>query len=127
VVAALQRYGELVGIAFQMVDDLLDYSGSSGKPAGQDIRERVVSLPLIYASEDRAVGPELRRLLAGELSEDDVRRVQALVAESGALERVGAEARSLVRDAVGELDAVDLDGVRSNLVDLARGAVDRVS
>ena len=127
VVAALRRYGELVGIAFQMVDDLLDYSGSSGKPAGQDIRERVVSLPLIYASEDRAVGPELRRLLAGELSEDDVRRVQALVAESGALERVGAEARSLVRDAVGELDAVELDGVRSNLVDLARRAVDRVS
>jgi geranylgeranyl pyrophosphate synthase len=127
VVTALRRYGELVGVAFQMVDDLLDYSGSSGKPAGQDIRERVVSLPLIYASEDRAVGPEVRRLLAGELSEDDVRKVQTLVADSGALERVGAEARSLVLDAVHELDRLEMDGVRSSLVDLARGAVERIS
>ena len=126
-VTALRRYGELVGVAFQMADDLLDYSGSSGKPAGQDIRERVVSLPLIYASEDRARGPEVRRLLAGSLSEDDVRRVQVLVSESGALERVGSEARSLVGDAVRELDAVELDGVRSTLVELALGAVDRFS
>jgi secondary thiamine-phosphate synthase enzyme len=127
VVETLRRYGELVGVAFQMADDLLDYSGASGKPAGQDIRERVVSLPLIYASEDRTVGPEVRRLLAGELSEDDVRRVQALVAASGALERVGAEARSLVGDAVRVLERVQLDGVRSTLVDLAQAAVDRVS
>jgi octaprenyl-diphosphate synthase len=127
VVETLRRYGELVGVAFQMADDLLDYRGSTGKPAGQDIRERVVSLPLIYASEDRTVGPEVRRLLAGGLSEDDVGRVQALVAASGALERVGAEARALVGDAVGVLEGVELDGVRSTLVELAQGAVDRLS
>jgi geranylgeranyl pyrophosphate synthase len=110
-----------------MADDLLDYSGQSGKPAGQDIRERVVSLPLIYASEDREAGPEVRRLLAGSLGEEEVRRVQALVTSSGALERVNEEARSLVRVAVDELDAIELDGVRSTLVEIAFAAVDRSS
>jgi len=46
-----------------MSDDLLDYSHTSGKPLGQDIRERSVSLPLIYASEHEAVGPRVRELL----------------------------------------------------------------
>jgi secondary thiamine-phosphate synthase enzyme len=126
-VSALRRYGERLGTAFQMADDLLDYSGQSGKPAGQDIRERVVSLPLIYASEDREAGPEVRRLLAGSLGEEEVRRVQALVTSSGALERVNEEARSLVRVAVDELDAIELDGVRSTLVEIAFAAVDRSS
>jgi secondary thiamine-phosphate synthase enzyme len=127
IVAALRRYGELLGIAFQMADDLLDYSGASGKPAGQDIRERVVALPLIYASEDRQVGPEVRRLLAGSLGEADVSLVQQLVTSSGALQRVNEEARRLAEAAVRELDAVDLDGVRAPLVEIARAAVDRAT
>jgi geranylgeranyl pyrophosphate synthase len=127
IVGALRRYGEQLGTAFQMADDVLDYSGLSGKPAGQDIRERVVSLPLIYASEDREVGAEVRRLLAGSLTEEDVRRVQDLVVATGALQKVNEEARALVRVAVGEVEALELDGVRSALVEIAHAAVDRSS
>jgi secondary thiamine-phosphate synthase enzyme len=121
------RYGDLLGIAFQMVDDLLDYSDRSGKPLGTDIRQRTLSLPLIYATEDGAVGPEVRTLLAGELTEDAVHRIQALVAASGALERVGAEARGLVVAALDELEQGDLNGVSPLLIDIAHQAVDRVS
>src|SRR5437773_11353115 len=64
-VEALKRYGDLLGTAFQMADDMIDFSPSSGKPVGLDIRQRVLSLPLIYAAEDTAVGPEIRRPLAG--------------------------------------------------------------
>src|SRR6202022_83333 len=92
VVDTLRRYGEMVGVAFQMVDDLLDYSAESGKPVGQDIRQRVVSLPLIYASEHGEVGPEVRSLLAGPMSEPDVERIAGLVRDSGAAERVRVEA-----------------------------------
>jgi len=51
VVEDLRRFGEKVGIAFQVKDDLLDYerSGTIGKPAGNDIKEKKVTLPLIYA------------------------------------------------------------------------------
>jgi secondary thiamine-phosphate synthase enzyme len=125
-VERLARFGDLLGIAFQMADDLLDYSESSGKPLGQDIRQRVVSLPLIYATEDARRGPRVRELLAGPLDDEQVREVQELVRATGALERVGEEARELVAAALRELDELELDGVRPALTDLARSAVDRI-
>ncbi|HEX6349312.1 MAG TPA: secondary thiamine-phosphate synthase enzyme YjbQ [Candidatus Dormibacteraeota bacterium] len=123
----LRRYGELLGTAFQMADDVVDYSEASGKPAGQDIRQRTLSLPLIYAHEDHEVGPQIRELLRGELGDADVRRVAELVKASGALERVGEEARGLVRAAVRELEGVELNGAGAGFSELAHAAVDRVS
>lgn len=127
VVDRLHRFGDLLGIAFQMADDLLDYSASSGKPLGQDIRQRTVSLPLIYASEDVRHGKRVRELLGGPLEDQQVQEVQALVEASGALERVGEEARGLVAAALRELEELELDGVRPALTDLANSTVDRVT
>ena len=127
VVAALKRYGELLGIAFQMADDVVDFSPSSGKPVGLDIRQRVLSLPLIYAAEDREVGAEVRSLLRGSLGDREVDRVVELVTSSDALRRVGAEARGLVEDALRELEKVELNGLRSTFVSIARSAVDRTA
>ena len=126
-VGALRRYGELLGTAFQMADDVIDFSPSSGKTVGLDIKQRVLSLPLIYAAEDRVVGPEVRRLLAGSLGEAEVGRVTDLVTSTDALPRVREEARSLVEAALRELDAVELDGLRPALAGVARSAVDRSS
>jgi secondary thiamine-phosphate synthase enzyme len=126
-VEALRRYGDLLGVAFQMADDMVDFSPSSGKPVGLDIRQRVLSLPLIYAAEDKEVGPEVRRLLAGSLGDAEVNRVTELVRSSDALKRVGDEARALVEGALRELVAIELDGLRPTLVGLARSAVDRDS
>jgi secondary thiamine-phosphate synthase enzyme len=127
VVGALRRYGDLLGTAFQMADDMVDFSPDSGKPVGLDIRQRVLSLPLIYAAEDRVVGSEVRRLLAGTLGDTEVGRVTELVTASDALPRVRKEAQALVEEAVRELETVDLDGLRPTLVGLARAAVDRRS
>ena len=126
-VEALRRYGDLLGVAFQMADDMVDFSPSSGKPVGLDIRQRVLSLPLIYAAEDKQVGPEVRRLLAGSLGDAEVNRVTELVRSSDALKRVGDEARALVEGALHELEAIELDGLRPTLIGLARSAVDRDS
>ena len=127
VVEALRRYGDHLGVAFQMADDMVDFSPSSGKPVGLDIRQRVLSLPLIYAAEDRDVGPEVRRLLAGSLGDAEVSRVAELVTSSNALERVRNQARGLVEAALHELEAVELDGLRPTLIGLARSAVYRES
>jgi octaprenyl-diphosphate synthase len=125
VVEALRRYGDHLGVAFQMADDMVDFSPTSGKPVGLDIRQRVLSLPLIYAAEDREVGPEVRRLLAGSLGDAEVSRVAELVTSSNALQRVRDQARGLVEAALHELEAVELDGLRPTLIGLARSAVDR--
>ena len=85
----------------------------------------MIALPLIYAAEDERFGPRLRELLKGPLGDDDVREVQRLVVDSGALERVEEGARALVETALRELEELDLDGLRPALVDLARSAVDR--
>ena len=127
IVDALRRYGDLLGVAFQMADDMVDFSPSSGKPVGLDIRQRVLSLPLIYAAEDRAVGSEVRRLLDGSLGDAEVRRVAELVMSTDALQRVRGEAVALVDAAVHELETVELDGLKPILINLARSAVDRNS
>ncbi len=127
IVEAVRRYGDLLGVAFQMADDMVDFSPSSGKPVGLDIRQRVLSLPLIYAAEDRTVGPEVRRLLAGALGDAEVGRVADLVTSSDALQRVRGEAQALVDAAVHELETVELDGLRPTLIGLAHSAVDRIS
>jgi octaprenyl-diphosphate synthase len=127
IVEALRRYGDLLGVAFQMADDMVDFSPTSGKPVGLDIRQRVLSLPLIYAAEDRTVGPEVRRLLAGALGDAEVGRVADLVTSSDALQRVRGEAQALVDAAVHELETVELDGLRPTLIGLAHSAVDRLS
>ena len=127
IVDALRRYGDLLGVAFQMADDMVDFSPSSGKPVGLDIRQRVLSLPLIYAAEDRTVGPEVRKLLAGSLGDAEVGRVAELVMSSDALGRVRTEAEALVEAAVHELETVELDGLRPTLISLARSAVDRIA
>jgi heptaprenyl diphosphate synthase len=121
----VRRYGEAIGIAFQMTDDVVDFSERSGKPLGQDIRERVLSLPLIYAIEDAEVGREIEELLVGELPDEQLRLVVELVGRSGALERVKRQAEDLVRVAIRELEGVDLDGVKSTLVEIAESVVDR--
>src|SRR5437870_13003260 len=124
-VEAVPRFGDLLGTAFQMADDMVDFSPSSGKPVGLDIRQRVLSLPLIYAAEDREVGAEVRSLLQGSLGDREVDRVVELVTSSDALRRVGDEARGLVEDALRELEAVELNGLRSTFVSIARSAVNR--
>ena len=97
---ALADYGRYSGLAFQMVDDLLDFTASAeqlGKPVLSDLKEGKVTLPLIYAMENGH--RDARELVARVLQEKDFISVKAetivsLVHESGALER----ARKLALD-----------------------------
>jgi octaprenyl-diphosphate synthase len=89
---ALARYGDRLGRAFQIADDLLDYtedSGTTGKPKGLDLREHKVTLPLIAAL--RAMSPAERArvetLFAAQEPDDElIADVTAIVAQSGGLD-----------------------------------------
>jgi len=97
---ALDEYGRCAGLAFQLVDDLLDFTASSeqlGKPVLSDLKEGKVTLPLIYAMENGH--REAREMVARVLEEKEFNSVQpetlvALVRDSGALDR----ARNLAHD-----------------------------
>jgi octaprenyl-diphosphate synthase len=97
---ALAEYGRYAGLAFQLVDDLLDFTASAeqlGKPVLSDLKEGKVTLPLIYAMENGH--RNARELVARVLKEKEFDSVRpetlvALVRESGALDR----ARNLAHD-----------------------------
>jgi octaprenyl-diphosphate synthase len=95
---AMADYGHYAGLAFQLVDDVLDFTASPeklGKPVLSDLKEGKVTLPLIYALEsDGAVGKRLVRTVLEEKGFESVRpeEITALVHESGALDRTRAAA-----------------------------------
>jgi octaprenyl-diphosphate synthase len=97
---SLADYGRYAGLAFQLVDDLLDFTASPlqlGKPVLSDLKEGKVTLPLIFALEsDGVVGHCLVRTVLEEKGFHTVRaeEISALVRDSGALERT----RSLAND-----------------------------
>mgnify|MGYP000843552833 CR=1 FL=1 len=89
-VYALRQYGRAIGMAFQITDDLLDITASSdqvGKPVGNDLRQGVLTLPVIYAMHNSPHGEELRRLIAARaMSDVDIEQGLALIRDTDAVE-----------------------------------------
>ncbi len=102
---SLAEYGRCAGLAFQLVDDLLDFTASArqlGKPVLSDLKEGKVTLPLIYAMDNG--NHEARELVQRVLAEKEFQSVRpekivALVRDSGALDRARQLAREYSRQA----------------------------
>ncbi|HEY2947488.1 MAG TPA: polyprenyl synthetase family protein [Micromonosporaceae bacterium] len=131
--SALAAFGAHVGLAFQLVDDVLGIWGDpevTGKPVHSDLRSRKKSLPVTYAIAQPEQGPELAAWLAAtdEPADADVRRVADLVDAAGGREWALSEARSRLALAEEVLSAVDLwPRPREEMLALARYVVDRDS
>ncbi|HEX4862047.1 MAG TPA: polyprenyl synthetase family protein [Rhizomicrobium sp.] len=130
-IAAMRDYGQNLGIAFQLVDDALDYSGRQalmGKSVGDDFREAKVTLPVIlaYARATEAARKFWKRAIeTGPQGESDLDRAITLVEETGAISETMARARryaDLARDALSPLPAGE---IRSALADIADFCVER--
>ncbi|MHB8060850.1 MAG: polyprenyl synthetase family protein, partial [Gaiellaceae bacterium] len=115
---ALGEYGLALGIAFQIVDDVLDCAGEAsetGKAPGTDLREGFPTLPLIFAAERDAL---VRAALAGGSRKGVLERV----AGSGGLERAREIAQEYARKACAHLSA---DSRSRELAALAQAVVER--
>ncbi|PLL14356.1 polyprenyl synthetase family protein [Tabrizicola sp. TH137] len=132
-VQALRAYGDALGIAFQIVDDLLDYGGTDaaiGKNTGDDFRERKLTLPVIKAvaradAEERAFWT--RVIEKGDQRDGDLSHAMALMARHGAMEAARDEALMWAATARQALDHLPAHDLRDMLSDLADYVVARIS
>jgi octaprenyl-diphosphate synthase len=123
---SLARFGHNLGMAFQIADDLLDYTGSEaviGKPAGHDLRERKVTLPLVAALADasKAEVAEIREFFTlVEASVGDIRRIMDIVDGRGGLQYARDQADLYAKRAEDALrglpDDLAVESLRSAIV-----------
>jgi heptaprenyl diphosphate synthase len=131
-VAALTAFGEEVGVAFQLSDDLLDIvsqGGASGKSPGTDLREGIATLPALYAlAGNDPAEARLRELVAAPVTdEDDHAEALALLRSSASLARATGVLREYADRARAQLDAVPAGDVREALSALCDYVVTRTS
>lgn len=129
---ALARYGDAIGTAFQMRDDVLGLCGDptvTGKPVGDDLRDRKTTTLIALATElaDTAQQHELRQLLDRSPTEPDTtERVRQLVTETGALDKLEAQIANLVDDGTRAIDIPAIPGhVRTHLLPMAYASTKR--
>jgi len=131
-VIALRTYGDALGVAFQIVDDLLDYGGdaaATGKNVGDDFREGKLTLPIIKAIA-RADGAERtfwnRVIVKGRHDDTDLERALGLLARHGAMEATRNDALAWVETARKALKLLPKNDLRDMLDDLADYVVARI-
>ncbi|MEP2642372.1 polyprenyl synthetase family protein [Roseobacter sp.] len=132
-VQALYDYGDALGIAFQIVDDLLDFQGDAGaigKNLGDDFRERKLTLPLIKAvaradTEERAFWE--RTIEKGRQTDGDLETVQSLLRKHNALTDTATQARDWAAKAKAALAPLPEHALKDMLGDLADYVVERIN
>jgi geranylgeranyl pyrophosphate synthase len=133
-ISALREYGDYLGIAFQIVDDLLPYISTEKtlqKPTKSDIKNRRITLPIIYALESGSTTERemLRRIfeegyLANELDEAE-KIVIGILQDTRALERTRQEAIYYQQEALEQLECLPVNTGRTYLANIAELAVNR--
>jgi geranylgeranyl pyrophosphate synthase len=97
VVRSVRSFGYDIGMAFQIVDDILDFIGEQttvGKPVASDLRQGLVTLPALYYFESNPEDPEMKAILGGQLLNDErMSRLVTAIRMSGAIQQAAAEAR----------------------------------
>jgi len=127
--AALKAYGHETGMAFQIVDDILDYTGDQGavgKPLGSDLLNGLVTLPAIYYAEGHPDDPDVRAIPEGGWTDNErVARLVGRIRASDAIQQAMAEAQAHVERALQILEPFHPSTERDALDELARYIVDR--
>ncbi|MEO0865516.1 MAG: polyprenyl synthetase family protein [Pseudomonadota bacterium] len=132
-VEALNTYGDALGIAFQMADDLLDYggdTGATGKNIGDDFRERKLTLPVIKAvdaadTDERAFWQ--RTIEKGDQRDGDLEQALELIAKHGTMDATREIAVDWSEKAKTAMLTLPEHDLRDMLVDLADYVVERIS
>lgn len=130
----MRCFGSDVGMAFQIVDDVLDLRSTTdtiGKPANLDLRQGTVTLPTMLLLERLDGNPaalEVERIVNGvDVTDDEYTSVAALIEESGAIEDSVLAARTFIDRAIERLNVIDDVTVADQLESFAQLALERTS
>ncbi len=125
----IKQFGFDIGMAFQIIDDVLDLTGEQatvGKPVASDLRQGVITLPVIYYVEMRSDDRDLIHILSGNHYEENVMdRVVHSINQSGAIERAVEVAIDYVDNSIKILADMPENPEKEGLTELARYIVDR--
>ncbi len=128
-ISAMRHFGHEVGMAFQIVDDILDFTGDEavlGKPVGSDLRQGLYTLPLLIYLDHQPDDRDVAALLDGHSGDDErIERVVAAVRHSGAIPLALDEAKTYIDRAQVTLAAMPANTYRRALSDLAEYFVSR--
>lgn len=122
-IEAIGQYGYDLGLAFQIVDDMLDFTSDAavlGKPAGHDLRQGTITLPLIYAVAESESRFLQEVIAAADLTDMQVERAIQEVRASGAISRTAAYAEQTIQRAIGHLARFADSAARQSLMELAQ-------
>ena len=126
----MKDFGESMGIAFQIRDDILDYEGNglTGKISGNDIKEKKITLPLIHALEKSTL-PRKRHILGivgnRKKSRSDIEEVVRFVSENGGMEYAALKMNQYLDKALAILDTYPDSEVKNSLKEFAYYTVSR--
>jgi octaprenyl-diphosphate synthase len=131
VVTRMKHFGEYVGLAFQIKDDLFDYqpTGLIGKPTGNDIKEKKITLPLIYALEQSSTKEKkhiLRTISKNSTNAENVKTVIQFVTEKGGLEYATNQMHIYKNKALDILSVYPDSAVKQAMIDLVNYTIERV-
>ncbi len=126
---ALRIYGEKLGLAFQIRDDILDYEGTKslfGKEIGGDIKDKKITLPLIYAfnSVENSKKKEIRSLIK-KGGDDAVKTVISFVREHNGIKLADDKAHEIAHEAVSSLSVLPESDAKLSLINLVNFVVER--
>jgi geranylgeranyl pyrophosphate synthase len=127
-VQLLRDFGRYLGMAFQIVDDILDFTGDEGvigKPVGSDLRQGILTLPVYYFTQRQpALGSRLRALVESQGSEGVAQAVE-MVCQSSGIEDARQAARRFITLASGALESLPAVAARHTMGELADFVVAR--
>jgi geranylgeranyl pyrophosphate synthase len=127
-IVALRRFGRELGMAFQIIDDVLDFIGDEeqlGKPAGSDLRQGLITLPVLCYLERAEDDAPVSAVLSGQRDEKDMQAAIEAVCSSGAIDASLAEARAHARRSQEALATLPDNVSRQMLCSLAEYVVER--
>lgn len=133
IIEKMHQFGENIGMAFQLKDDLFDYLSESsliGKPVGNDIREKKITLPLIHAfgNSPKADSKKIRKMIKkGDLSNKDVKYIIDFAKEYNGIEYTTAISNQYKQKALEILTELPTNADSKTLVDLAEFIINRES
>lgn len=128
-IEALRRYGYHLGMAFQIVDDILDFKGDEdriGKPVANDLRQGIATLPVMIFSTKSPDHPTIRKAVSREpVSDEEMLAVVEQIRASGSVEAAMEEARRFAGKAQADLEALPDNAYRQAMHGLADYTVSR--